>query len=376
MFEIKKIFLTFFLFFFFSLNNVYSFTTKAKQAILIDYDTGQILFKKNANDRVQPSSMTKIMTAYLVFEKIKENKISLTDKIKVSDEASKQIGSKMFINYGSSVSVEDLLKGLIVQSGNDSAFALAEGISGSVDEFVKIMNLKAEEMKLTNTNFTNPIGFTDSTHYMSVRDTAFLSKYLIEDYFDYYKEYFSIKEYKYNNILQQNRNELLSSYEGVDGVKTGHTEIGGYAISVSAVKNGRRLISVVNGLDKINERVEETRNLLNYGFLTLSKFDFYKKNEPIKKVNILYGKTKKINLISNVDVSAIGLIKEDIKIEFDIPKKIKAPIFKNQKIGSLKLITDEDILTYDLFSLEEVKKSNIFIRLFQFISYLFTGTFK
>ena len=294
----KKIFLTILCLYFTTIKFTLAFDVKVRQAILMDYDTGEILFQKNANDRVYPSSMTKIMTTYIIFEKLKNGRLFLTDKILISNNAWKQEGSRMFLDIGSNVSIEELLKGAIVQSGNDASYALAEGTAGTVYEFVNLMNQKAKEMGLENTNFTNPIGFTENNHYMSVKDTAILSKRLIQDFPEYYAQYFAIPEYKYNKITQQNRNELLKTYEGADGIKTGHTEAAGYSLAASAYRNNRRLIAVINGANTKKDRIEESKNLLNYGFSILTKYTFYKAGEVIKEIPIFYGKEKKVNIIS------------------------------------------------------------------------------
>ena len=354
---------------------LYSFETKAKEAILIDFDTGEILFKKNEKNRVFPSSMTKIMTAYIVFEKINSGQLSLNEKLLVSKNAWKKEGSRMFLKVGSKVKVEDLLKGLIIQSGNDAACVLAEGIAGSEYEFVKLMNEKANTFGLKNTNYTNVIGYSEQEHYMSVEDTAILSRRLIKDFPDFYKKYFHIPVYTYNKIRQVSKNELLGKYDGIDGIKTGHTELGGYAISTSAIRNNRRLISVVNSLNTKQERKEETISLLNYGFLVLNKFVFFEKNQTITSINVLFGKKKQIDLISNQDIVATSRHKEDINVSINVPKTIKAPIVKGQKIGTITLTTEYDELSFDLLANEDVKKSNIFIRIFQYILYIFKHIF-
>lgn len=371
----KKIFLTILCLYFTTIKFTLAFDVKVRQAILMDYDTGEILFQKNANDRVYPSSMTKIMTTYIIFEKLKNGRLFLTDKILISNNAWKQEGSRMFLDIGSNVSIEELLKGVIVQSGNDASYALAEGTAGTVYEFVNLMNQKAKEMGLENTNFTNPIGFTENNHYMSVKDTAILSKRLIQDFPEYYAQYFAIPEYKYNKITQQNRNELLKTYEGADGIKTGHTEAAGYSLAASAYRNNRRLIAVINGANTKKDRIEESKNLLNYGFSILTKYTFYKAGEVIKEIPIFYGKEKKVNIISNTDITATSKNKDQILVNIELPESLNAPITKDDKIGKIILTTESDTLEYNLYPEIEVKKANIFKRFFLWIYYTISNIF-
>ncbi len=370
----KKIF-SFLLFLVLFIQTAFAFETSVKQAILIDYETGEVLFEKNADQRAYPSSMTKIMTAYLIFDKLENGKLSLDDKIQISPNAWKQIGSRTFLNVGSKVSVEDLLKGLIVQSGNDAAYALAEGTSGDVSEFVIDMNTKANQLNLANTHFTNPIGFSDDNHYMSVRDTAILSQHLIKDFPQYYIKYFPMPEFKYNNITQPNRNQLLGKYEGVDGIKTGHTEAGGYSLATSAYRDGRRLISVVNGATSEQERTEESQRLLNYGFLALTRYTLYKSGETIRQIPVLYGKQDSINLISKVNIMATAKSKDQIEIIIDAPETLKAPIKKDQKIGTITIKTAAHQQTYDLYPDADIGQVNIFKRFFLSIYYFFKNLF-
>ena len=290
----KKIF--FLLFFVFS-RAVYSFELNSKNAVLMDAETGEVLFDKNADERSMPSSMTKIMTSYLVFEALENGKISLTDSFFVSPRAWKQEGSRTFLMVNTKVPVEDLVKGLVIQSGNDAAITLAEGMAGSVEAFVDLMNIKASELKLKNTNFTNPIGFNEGDHYMSVKDIAILSENLIKNFPQYYT-YFSTPSFTYNNITQPNRNLLLKIYQGADGIKTGHTEDAGYGLASSAIRDNRRLIAVVNGASSDLERAEECKVLLDYGFLTLTRQELYPSYKPISTLKVKYGKPNTVDVIA------------------------------------------------------------------------------
>jgi len=370
-----RYFISFFLIFFNfiildSFRNCFAFDLPAKEAFLMDYDTNEVLFSKNGSDKVAPSSMTKIMTAYLIFEKIQNGQIKLSDEFYVSENAWRQEGSRMFLKVNTKVTVEELLQGLVVQSGNDAAVALAEGSSGNVDNFVKAMNIKAKEFGMKNTNFTNPIGMPDENHYMSVQDTAILSEKLIKDFPEYYKRYFAEPEYTYNNIKQPNRNGLLGKYDGVDGIKTGHTDVGGYSMVNSAIRDNRRLISVINGVESEKERIEQARNLLDYGFYGLKKIQFYKSGDFISEVPVLYGKSNAKIIVEN-DIFATTEDKSQVQIATDINTKLKAPIAKNTVIGKIRLKSLDNEMEYNLYVQDEVKEVNIFVKFFIFLKNLF-----
>ncbi len=338
----------------------YSLDLKSNQAYLMNYRTGEVLYKKNEEDRIHPSSLTKIMTSYIVFDALKNGELTLPYRYTVSKEAWEQEGSRMFLEIGSRPSIDELLKGLIIQSGNDAAYTLAEATSPNVSRFVEAMNLKAKELKLKNTNFTNPMGFNDLEHYMSVEDTALLSRYLIKNYPQYYRKYFSEKEYKYNNILQQNRNKLLTKYSGVDGIKTGKTDLGGYGMAVSARRGGRRLIAVVNGANSEAEREEDSKKLLNYGFSKVKTFKLFSANEVLPEaIPVLYGKTYSLKVKVLQDIYATAEYKNDIKIQIKISGKLTAPISINEEVGNIIITTKYDRFVYSLYAANEVKSVNI-----------------
>lgn len=355
---INKILFCFLCFLF--IGKAYSLDLNSKQAILIDYNTGEVLFKLNEKEKAFPSSMTKLMTAYLIFEDIENGNLQLPYKFQVSKEAWQQEGSRMFLDIGSRVSVDDMLKGLIVQSGNDAAYALAEASAPNVNRFVERMNKKAKELKLENTNYTNPIGFSEDGHYMSVEDTALLSKKLIEKYPKFYQKYFSMKEYKYNNILQQNRNTLLKTYPGVDGLKTGHTEAGGYSMAVSAIKNKKRLIAVVNGASSEREREEDSKKLLDYGFYTLKRYKVFTRGEIVDNIPVLYGKEITVKAKVNENIYATAPNSKQISYEIKVDDKIQAPIYENQKLGTITVKTPASEKTYNIYANNNVKGVNIF----------------
>lgn len=352
------------------ITNVFAFETTAKQAILMDFDSNEVLYTKNADERAFPSSMTKIMTAYLIFEKLNEGKLGLQDKFQVSSEAWRQEGSRMFLNVGSQVSVDNLLMGLLVVSGNDAAVALADGASGTVEEFVGQMNKKAKELGLRNTNFTNPIGLSEANHYMSMRDIAILSQNLIKNLPNYYNQYFSVMEFTHNNIKQPNRNLLLGKFDGVDGIKTGHTNAAGYGIALSAKQGDRRLIAVINGLNSEAERAEEGKKILSYGFNDLSKYKLYRKNEIIKTIPVLYGKNKNANIIVNQDIFATSDNIDNISVDIAI-KKLEAPLSANQRVGTLTIKSLENVARYDLLNKNKIEQVNIFMKFLLKVSIYF-----
>jgi serine-type D-Ala-D-Ala carboxypeptidase (penicillin-binding protein 5/6) len=354
---------------------VLAFETNAKQAVLIDFDTNEVLFEKNADEKSCPSSMTKIMTAYLIFEKLSEGRLSLQDKFQISDNAWKQEGSRMFLNIGSQISVDELLKGLIIVSGNDAAIAIAEGSCGSVDEFVMQMNKKAEKLNLKSTHYTNSTGLSDKNNFMSVRDIAILSQNLIRDFSDYYKKYFSETEYKYNGILQPNRNQILGKFKHVDGIKTGHTDAGGYGIALSCKQNDRRLIAVINGLSSELERTEEGKKILSYGFNGVARYKLYNKDDIIKTIPVLYSKSKTADIIVDQDIFATAENRDNIDIEIILSDKIKAPLSINQKVGTIIVKSLNNTIQYDLLNRSQIEQFNIFKRIFLKIYYFIVNLF-
>ncbi|HSK39613.1 MAG TPA: D-alanyl-D-alanine carboxypeptidase family protein, partial [Arenibaculum sp.] len=242
-----------------------SIDTIARQAVLIDATTGTVLFEKNADERMPTSSMSKIMTMYMVFDAIKQGHLSLDDTLHVSEGAWRMQGSKMFVELGNPIPVEDLIRGVIIQSGNDASVVLAEGLAGSESEFATRMTQRAHELGLTASNFTNATGWPDDDHYSTASDLAKLSDRIIADFPEFY-HYYSETEFTYHDIKQGNRNPLLYRNMDVDGLKTGHTEAAGYGLAASAERNGRRLILVVNGLSDMQARADESARLLEWGF--------------------------------------------------------------------------------------------------------------
>ena len=379
-----KFFILKFLFFLYWLNPVNAaFEIKASTAILQDYLSGEILYEKDADLQIYPASMTKIMTSIIAFELIKKGELSLDDKFMVSENAwrlSKSGYSSMFIMIGDEVSVENLLKGIIVASGNDACVALAEGIAGSEEEFAIMMTSKAKEIGMENTNFSNSSGIDHINNYSTVRDIMIMSNYLIKNYPDLY-EYFKETEFTWDRtggdpITQGNRNPLLYKNIGADGIKTGHLAISKYSLAASIFKNNRRLISVGSGFESKNSRSRESKKLLIWGLTNFDVIEISKKELDIDELDVWLGKKKTVKVHTQTDIykTIPKARKKYLKAKIVYQGPIQAPIEKNSKLGSL-LITykDEIIGEYDLFASEEIKKLNIFSRLIQSINYLIWG---
>ena len=355
----------------------------ARTGILIDYHSDEILYELDPDTNIYPASMTKIMTSIIAFDLLKKNKISLDDMFTVSENAwrlSQSGYSSMFIMINDQVSVEDLLKGIIIASGNDACVALAEGIAGSEENFAEMMNEKADEIGMTNTNFTNSSGINDPDNLSTVRDIAIMSKYLINNYPNYY-ELFKEKTFTWDRtggepIKQGNRNPLLYKNVGVDGVKTGYLAVEKYSLASSMKKNDRRLIAVVSGFPTKNLRSTESLKLLNWGLRNSNTFEISKKNETFFELETWLGKQNKIKATTKEDYY-ITINKKNIRhltvsIKYDGP--VAAPIQKNQKIAELIIKKkDEIIKTLPLYASEDLKKVNFFKSLITSINYLIWG---
>lgn len=275
--------------------------TAAKQAFLIDATTQAVLLNKDGDVQMHPSSMTKMMTIYILFSRMKEGRVKLDSKFAVSERAWRMQGSKTFVALGSEISVEDLIHGIVIQSGNDACIVVAEGISGSEEAFVQEMNDTAQKIGMTGTHFINAHGMPDDTHMTTARDLAILAQHIISDFPEYY-HYFSQPEYTYNNIRQYNRNRLLGTL-GVDGLKTGHTEAGGYGIVLSALQGERRLILVVNGMKSEKERAEEGDKLLRWGFREFVNKTLVRKGQSVAEAEIWYGRQATVPLVAQHDLT-------------------------------------------------------------------------
>jgi D-alanyl-D-alanine carboxypeptidase (penicillin-binding protein 5/6) len=310
--------------------------TAAGHAILIDYDTGTVMLEKAADEAIAPASMSKLMTLYMVFDKLKHGELRLDDTLPVSEKAWRMQGSKMFVHVGDRVRVEDLLRGVIIQSGNDACIVLAEGIGGSEEAFAELMTERARELGLTNSTFRNATGWPDPTHLMSVRDIAILSRHIIEDFPDFYP-LFSEIEFTYNKIKQGNRNPLLYKNMNVDGLKTGHTEEAGYGLSASASRDGRRLILVVHGLAGVNERSQESERLIEWGFREFVNATIAKAGETIETAPVWQGAASAVPLTVASDVTVTlprsARRKMTALVRFEGP--LPAPVRKGDAIATL-----------------------------------------
>jgi D-alanyl-D-alanine carboxypeptidase (penicillin-binding protein 5/6) len=349
--------------------------TKASHAYLVDYDTGEVLFEKDAFSPMTPSSMTKLLTTYIIFEKLHNGDIKLTDEFEISENAWKQGGSKMFLEVGKTVSVEDLLRGIIIQSGNDACITAAEGISGSESSFVDLMNKKAKELGLEKSVLKNSNGWPAEGHVMSAKDLATLSKALITNFPEYYS-YFAEKEFAYNGIKQQNRNTLLKRMKEVDGLKTGSTDLGGYGITATAKNDSRRVITVVNGLKNERERIKEAEILLKYG---LNNFDNIKfqatEKEPFRKLAVAQGNKDYVK--AGFEKNQIfTVVKEDIKnasVTFKYQEPLVAPISKGDKIGELLVqIPNKEPQTISVIALDDVNRHWFFKKIYRNITGYFS----
>ena len=316
----------------------HAFETKAQQAILIDADTRTVLFEKNSQERMPTSSMSKVLTGYLVFEAIKDGRLKMDQTLPVSEKAWRMQGSKMFVPLGAQVKVEDLLQGVIVQSGNDATVVLAEGVSGSEEAFADALNKKAEQLGMRNSHFTNASGWPDPNHYSTAYDLAIMTYSLIRDYPEFY-HFYSQKEFTYNGIKQGNRNPLLYRKIGADGVKTGHTEGAGYGLVGSAVQDGRRLIMVVNGLQSMQERADEGAALLSWGFTNFKHIDLYKAGEIVENAQVWMGMKPTVPVYVKDAVKGIYKIdeKDKLKVSAVINEPVPAPVAKGTEVGMLKI---------------------------------------
>ena len=356
---------------------------KARTAILQDYYSGEILYEKEADISIYPASMTKIMTAIIAFDFIKSGDLKLDDKFIISEKAwrlSTSGYSSMFIMVDDQVSVENLLKGIIIASGNDACVALAEGIAGTEEEFAILMTTKAREIGMENTNFTNSSGINDTDNYSTVRDILKMSKYLIEKHPEFYK-WFSEKEFTWDKtggdpITQGNRNPLLYKNLGADGIKTGYLAVEKYSLASSIIRNGRRLIAVGSGFNSKNSRSRESTKLLTYGLTNFDLVNIAKANNPIQKVDVWLGKKDSVQVYVNQDIyKTIKKAKKKLlKVSVNYDGPIEAPINKGDKVAILKVIYDNKIVgEYDLLSFQDVKKVNFFSRLIKSINYLIWG---
>src|SRR6218665_153533 len=278
--------------------------TKAKQAIIVDVNTGVILYEKDAHSRMPTSSMSKVMTTYMLFEELKKGAIKLDDTILVSEKAWNMGGSKMFIGVGDRVKVEDLIRGIVIQSGNDATVAVAEGLAGTEESFAEAMTARAKEIGMKETNLKNASGWPDPDHYSTAHDLAILAYRTIQDFPEYY-HYFAEREFTYNKIRQPNRDPLLGAVAGADGLKTGHTEAAGYGLMGSAIRDGHRVVMVINGLESMAERKEEGVRLLEWGFRNFDRKKLVKQGEAVDRAAVWLGKSPDVELVAAKDLDIV-----------------------------------------------------------------------
>ena len=347
----------------------------AKTALVIDLSTNEILLEKNSTEKTYPSSMTKMMTALVAFEKIKDGSLSLDQEFLISKKAWKMGGSKMFIEVDKRVSVYDLLLGVVVQSGNDASIAIAEGISGSEEIFAIEMNNLGKKIGLTGSNFTNSSGWPDDNHYTTAEDLAKVAQYTIENHYELYQMY-KISDFTYNGIKQDNRNPLLYTFEGTDGFKTGYTEAAGYGLVGSAERGDRRLIVVLNGLESSKSRAQESLRLMDWGFNNFQLVDFYKKNEVIQEVDTWLGKEDKVDLVAleNISVSIPKAQLSSAKVTVLVEEPIATPIKVGDQIAKLQISFADKQVDFPLYSGEDIDQKNFFSRIFSAIYYIILGS--
>lgn len=337
----------------------------AKSWLLIEMGSGQVLSEEKADQRLEPASLTKLMTAYLTFSALRQKTLHLNQTLPVSENAWRMGGSKMFVKVDTQVSVEDLIKGMIVQSGNDACIVLAEAMAGSEENFVQIMNREARRLGMTNTNFRNSTGMPDPEHYTTARDLAKLAAALIREFPTEYKQYYSMKQFRYADITQPNRNRLLWNDPSVDGLKTGHTEAAGYCLISSAIRDQRRLLAIVLGTASDAARSSESLKLLNWGFLSYDAAVIYKKDQAISSLRVWKGTQNRANAGFGSDFILAVPKGQASKLQAQLvtQQPLMAPVQAGQTIGTLKLTLDgKPYGEYPVPALENVPVAGIFGR--------------
>ena len=367
--------LTVFLLIFLLSRPLFAIDSIAETALVMDISTGEILLEKNSDKRTFPSSMTKIMTVLVAFEKIKNGTLSMDQEFLVSKKAWKMGGSKMFIEVDKRVRVSDLLLGIVVQSGNDASIALAEGISGNEETFAIEMNNLGKKIGLIGSNFVNSSGWPDDNHYTTAMDLALIAKYTIENHPELYQMY-KLTDFTYSNIKQDNRNPLLLTFDGADGFKTGYTKAAGYGIVGSAEKSGRRLIIVLNGLDSSRSRAQESLRLMDWGFNNFELVNFYEKNELVFEANTWLGKKDKVDLIASNEVK-VSIPKAQLSsanVDVLIEEPIQTPIKKGEIIANLQISYADKKIIFPLAAREDVEQKGFFSRITSALYYIVLGS--
>lgn len=337
----------------------------SRTAILQDFNSGQVILAKNADERVEPASLTKLMTAYLAFQALASQRIALTDMVKISEKAWRMSGSRTYLDVNTTVPVEILLKGMIIQSGNDASVALAEYIGGSEEKFVELMNQQAKNLGLTHTHYMNSTGLPDPQHYSTTRDLARLAQAIIREFPDYYRWY-SEKEFTYHQITQQNRNSLLWQDPSVDGMKTGYTENAGYCLIAAAKRDNTRLISVIMGAENQKIRAQESQDMLDYGFRAFESYQLFPANQALSTERVWQGHTSKLplGLTTPLYVTVPRGQYAQLRVTVHVNQHLMAPIEIGETLGSLKVSLGRQVLTErPLVALQAVAVGNIAQRL-------------
>ena len=353
--------------------------TPAKQAYITDFESGKVLFAKNAEAPMKPASMAKIMTVFVVFQRLADGSLNLENKFLVSEKAWRKGGSKTFVEVGSRVSVNDLLHGVIVQSGNDAAIVLAEGIAGTEDAFAEEMNFWAKKLGMTQTNFRNATGWPDPDLQTSAKDlniltTEMIRRFPANTYPDLYPM-FAKREFTYNKIKQQNRNPLVYGMAGGDGLKTGHTEESGYGLVGSAVRKGRRVVMVLNGMDSIKQRSNEARRLMDLIFREFQSYEFFKQDQPVDQANVWLGTASQVDLVLDGPLKMVLSRKDRQAMEISVQwlDPVPAPIRAGDQIGTLILRLPEEVTQLPLRAAQDVDTLGLFNRIGAAVKYLIFG---
>lgn len=358
-----------------SLTSAQAIETRAREAFMMDFDTGTVLLDKDGDKLTEPASMTKMMTVHMLFKHLKDGSISMDDTFHVSEKAWRKGGSKMFVEVNSDVTVSDLLHGIIVQSGNDAAIVVAEGLAGTEEAFAAEMTEEARNIGMTKSVFKNATGWPAEGHLVTVKDLAILARDTIRNFPELYKLY-SVREFTYNGIRQPNRNPLLGTSAGVDGLKTGHTEAAGYGLTASAERDGRRLILVVNGLGSVRERRTESQKLLDWGFREFDNYDLFAKGETVSAANVWLGAEPKVELVADQDIllTLPRSARHDMKVSVVYQGPIPAPITQGERIATLKVeVPDQETKEFPLYAARNVGRLGFVGRIGAAIKYLLWG---
>jgi len=349
----------------------------AASYILMDFNSGRILVQHNADQRVDPASITKLMTAYVVFSELDQGNISLQETVPVSEKAWRTGGSRMFIEPDMQVSVEDLVRGMVIQSGNDASVALAEHVAGSEEAFASLMNHFAEQLGMTGTHFVNATGLPDPDHYTTARDVAVLSLATVRDFPDYYAWY-AEKEFTFNNIRQHNRNTLLWRDPAIDGLKTGHTEAAGYCLAASAKRDGMRLISAVMGSASESTRASESQTLLNYGFRFFETVQLYQGGQELARARVWKGLTEDVALgiAEELFVTIPRGRYDELEARVEVQPELTAPLAAGDAVGAIRVVLgDETVASRDLLTLAPVEEAGFFGSMMDSMTLWFDGLF-